>query len=102
MFEIDGKSYVLKYNMERVEMIEGSTGTPTIAEFYKNKGMLSLSALKAYIAYGLKEDGSDSFVPVKKGIEMAKNLIQNEGYAKTCGVVVEALGRDCPFFFREN
>lgn len=102
MFEIDGKSYALKYNMDRVEMIENSIGMPTMAELYSHKGMLSLSALKAYLAHGLKEEGSDSFVPVKKGLEMAKNLIQNEGYTNTCGAVVEALERDCPFFFREN
>ena len=70
MFEIDGKSYILKYNIDRVEMIENSIGMPTMSDLYSHKGMLSLSALKAYLAHGLKEEGSDSFVPVKKGLEM--------------------------------
>ena len=100
MFEIDGKSYVLKYNMDRVEMIENSIGMPTMSDLYKHNGMLSLSALKAYLVYGLKEEGSDSFVPVKRGREMAKRLIENEGYKNICGAVVETLERDCPFFFQ--
>ena len=29
MFEINGKSYILKYNIDRVEMIENSIGMPT-------------------------------------------------------------------------
>lgn len=102
MIEIDGKRYVLKYNMDRVEMIENSVGAPTLAELYDKKGMLSLAALKSYLAYGLKEEGSDTFVPIKQGMEMAKALIQDEGYARTCGIVLEALERDCPFFFQGN
>ena len=46
MFEINGKNYVLKYNLKRVEMIE------------------------------------------------------NEGYIAVNGAVLEALERDCPFFFQ--
>ena len=102
MFEINGKSYVLKYNLKRVEMIENATGTPVMAEISKNNAMLSLTALKTYFAYGLKEEGADAFVPTKTGLTMAEALIQNEGYLKVGGEVLEALERDCPFFFRED
>lgn len=96
MIEIDGKNYELKYNLKRVEMIENATGTPVMA------AMLSLTALKTYFAYGLKEEGADAFVPTKTGLAMAEALIQNEGYLKVSGEVLEALERDCPFFFRED
>ena len=100
MFEINGKSYVLKYNIKRVEMIETVAKMPVMAELYDHNGMLGIQALKTYFAYGLKEEGADAFVPPKKGMEMAEALIENEGYMAVNGAVLEAIERDCPFFFR--
>lgn len=100
MFEINGKNYVLKYNLKRVEMIENAVGMPTMADLSSHKGMLGLTALKTYFAYGLKEEGADTFVVPKKGMEMAETLIENEGYLSVNGAVLEALERDCPFFFQ--
>ena len=88
MIEYDKKKYELKYNLKRVEMIENTTGMPTLAEMQKNRGILSITNLKTYFAFGLKEAGSDTFV------------IQSEGYIAVNGVVLEALERDCPFFFQ--
>ena len=99
MIEFNDKSYVLKYNINRIEMIENATGKPILAEFSQNRGMLSISSLKSYFAYGLKEEGSDIFVATKKAMEIAGQLIEAEGYAAVCGLVVEAIERDCPFFF---
>ena len=100
MFEINGKNYVLKYNLKRVEMIENAIGMPTMADLSSHKGMLGLTALKTYFAYGLKEEGSDAFVAPKIGMEMAEALIENEGYMAVNGAVLEALERDCPVFFQ--
>ena len=100
MFEISGKNYVIKYSIGRIEMIEKATGLSVLAELGINQGMLGIASLKLYFAYGLKEDGSEIFVPTKKAAEMAEQLIQNEGYVRVCGLVVEALERDCPFFFQ--
>lgn len=100
MIEVNGKNYILKYNIGRIEIIEGVTGVPALAELNRNAGMISIRSLKIYFAYGLKEEGSDVFVPTKKAMEIAETLILNEGYSKVCGLVVEALERDCPFFFQ--
>ena len=100
MFEIDGKQYKLKYNIGRIQMIEAATGRSVMADMAKDGGMLGISQLKIYFAYGLKEDGVDTFVPVKRGMEMCEALIESEGYVKICGSVVEALEENCPFFFR--
>lgn len=99
MIEFNGKRFVLKYNLKRVEMIENAAGTPTMAEIVKNKGMFSVSLLKTYFAYALKEEGSDVFVPLKRAMEIAEALIESEGYIAVNGAVLEALERDCPFFF---
>lgn len=100
MFDINGKNYVLKYNLKRVEMIENSVSMPTMAELQAHRGMLSLTSLKTYFAYGLKEEGADTFVKPKEGMAMAEALIESEGYITVNGAVLEALERDCPFFFQ--
>lgn len=100
MFEINGETYVLKYNLKRVELIENAVGMPTMAELNEHKGLFGLSALKTYFAYGLKKEGAEVFVPPKKGMEMAEALIEKEGYIAVNGAVLEALERDCPFFFQ--
>lgn len=100
MIEINGKKYVLKYNLKRVEMIENTVSMPIMAELANHKGMLSITALKTYFGYGLKEDGSDAFVAPKIGMEIAEKLIESEGYVKVNGLVIEAIERDCPFFFQ--
>lgn len=94
------KNYELKYNMKRIEMIEAATNMPTLADLKRTGGMLSLASLKAYIAYGIKEEGADTFLPPKKGMEIAENLIESNGYPEVCGTVIESLERDCPFFFQ--
>ncbi len=101
MIEYGGKNYELKYNQKRIEMIEAVTNMPTLADLKRTSGMLSLASLKAYIAYGIKEQGADAFLPPKKGMEIAASLIEENGYANVCGAVLEALERDCPFFFRD-
>lgn len=100
MIQINDKEYVLKYNIGRINLIENATGSSFMVEIAKNNGMLSIAQLKTYFAYGLKEEGSDFFVPVKKAQEMAQALIESQGYIPVCGMVMEAIERDCPFFFQ--
>ena len=98
MIEVNGKKYVLKYNLKRIEMIEASTNMPTMAELQRTRGYLGIASLKTYFAYGLKEEGADIFVKPKEGIEICEELIESSGYEKVCGEVLESLQRDCPFF----
>lgn len=102
MITYGGKNYVLKYNMKRIELIEGVTNMPTLADLQRTRGLLSLASLKTYVAYGIKEDGADTFLNPKKGMEIAESLIESNGYPDVCAIVLEALERDCPFFFREG
>lgn len=102
MIEVNGKEYELKYNLKRIELIESVTGMPTMAELQRTRGMIGVTSLKAYFAYGLKEEGLDVFVAPKKGMEMCEQLIEAEGYMNVCGMVLEAMQRDCPFFFPEG
>lgn len=100
MFEFAGRQYELKYNLKRVEMIEDATGVPTLANMQRT-GM-RISQLKVYLGYGLKEAGSDAFVAPKKALDLAEQMIEEMGFANATSLVIEALQRDCPFFFRAD
>lgn len=100
MFEIEGKQYELKYNINRIKTIEQVTGDSIMATLQKNKGMLSLQDLCIMFAYGLKELGSEFFMPPKKGMEYAEKLVESEGYVALNMAVIEKLQEDCPFFFQ--
>lgn len=100
MFEFEGKQYELKYNLKRVEMIEDVTGVPTLATMQRT-GM-RISHLKVYLGYGLKEAGSDIFVVAKTALDLAEQIVEEMGFAAAMELVIEALQRDCPFFFRAD
>lgn len=99
MFEINGKTYTLKYSIGRMKLIEQAAGTPIMASLYKDSGMLSISNLILYLAYALLgEDGV--YCPLKYANEFAEKYIEEKGYAAANALVLETMQRDCPFFFR--
>lgn len=100
MIEFDGKRYELEYNLKRVELMENATNTSLMSAMSAGKGMLSISILKAYCAYGLREEGADDFINPSMGIDIAEALIENEGYPLVYSETVGAIERDCPFFFQ--
>jgi len=99
MIEINGKQYELKYNMKRIELIENVTGVPLMSAVHKNGGMLSIANLKVYVAYALREVGADALLDIKDGMKLAEKLLENSDFVTVSSEVLEALQRDCPFFF---
>lgn len=95
------KEYELKYNLKRIEMIESQTSMPTVAQIQKTLGYFGVKDLKIYLQMGLKEKGADAFVMPKPALEIAEALIKQD-YQNACGYVLDALERDCPFFFRAD
>lgn len=100
MIEYKKHNYELKYNIKRVRMIEEATGKPTLDIIRTNKGMLTINELIIYTAYGLIEQGEDSFVKPRDGLNMAEGMIETLGYPKMIEAVLEAIQRDCPFLFQ--
>ncbi len=99
MFEIDGKTYNLKYNMRTIEQIETVTGKSLVAMIKETEGLLSLSMIKVYFGMALyNEDGKK--VGQEQGFEMAEALMIEEGYSKVAEAIVVAIDRDCPFLFQ--
>lgn len=97
----DGKEYELKYNLKRIEMIESNTSLPTMAQISRTGGYFGISDLKVYLSMGLKEKGADVFVMPRPAEKIAEALIEKD-YKDACASVLEALERDCPFFFQSN
>ena len=55
--------------------------------------------MKSLLAYGLRlEDGP--FVNPRRGVDMASDLIEENGYLAVYERVTEALERDCGFLFK--
>lgn len=99
MFTYDDKDFEFKFSIGRIELIEQVTEMPTLSNINRTGGLLSIKDLKTYFAYALKEANSDVFFPIKKGMEMCERMIEEQGYEVVCSLVLEALQRDCPFFF---
>lgn len=50
---------------------------------------------------GLKEKGADVFVMPRPAEKIAEAIIEQD-YREACAAVLEALERDCPFFFPKS
>ncbi len=104
MFQFNGKEYELHYNMNRCERVEAMINKPIMAMLVSTNGALGLKDLKALFALGLRkveenEVGGHSYIDYQEGIKYAETLIEEKDYAFVLGAVLEALQKDCPFFF---
>lgn len=99
MFEIDGKTYELKYNMATIEKVEVATGASLVATIRRTEGLLSIGTLKTYFGMALfNEEGNR--MGQKQGMDIAQALIEQEGYMSVNEAVIVAIDRDCPFLFQ--
>ncbi len=98
MFEYNGTSYDLKYNLKRIEMIEAVIKKPLME--IMQKGMMSVTELKVMVSYGAIKEGMNAYEPPKKALLMVDALLEEQGsYQLLSDCVAEALQRDCSFFF---
>ncbi len=98
--EYDKSQYELKFNLERLELIEKALGRPIITVYTENKGAFALNEMRLVFQISLKEVGSDYFCSNKKAKEIFESIIQQEnGYKSTNAYIAEKLQEDCPFLF---
>lgn len=97
-FEVDGTTYEIAYTIKRIEMYETVHG-PYLTLVTKNNGWFSILELCDLVAYGLKAEGGE-YVNPAKGREMAEGIVEANGYHDTYNAVIEAMRRDCGFFYR--
>ena len=98
MFEYNGARYELKYGLKRIEMAENALKRPVYE--IMQRGALSTPELVVLFGYGLIKEGANAWEPPKKALETAESMLQMPGaYAEMTDLIVEAIQRDCPFFF---
>lgn len=102
MFTFKDKQYELKFNTQRIKMVEASTKTPLVGEWMNNNGMLSLNTVEIIFQLCLKETGADSFVPQKEGLYICDEFMKENGYGQTVLLIQNQLMEDVPFLFRAN
>lgn len=102
MFKIEENDYELKYDLKRIELIEQATGTSMMSAIASTRGMMGILQLKNCFCYGLKSAGSDTFVQGKKAAELFEKALTEHGYAGVVEIVIDAIQRDCPFFFQAD
>lgn len=102
MFEIQDKEYEIIYTLGRIEIIEKNLKDSVIHLMSAKEFTLSIAELKTFVGCAVKEVGSETYMSIRNGLEIAEKLIITNGYAKVMDYVIEALMRDCPFFFQEG
>ena len=100
MFDVDGKHYELKMNMNRLELVEGVTGKSMMAELKQTEGMFPLYVMKACFQLCCREVGSTDFLNQDRGQQVFERYIGEAGYSACVAAVVEAMMKDLPFLFQ--
>lgn len=101
IFEYKDKAYHLHYTLRRLQTAEQMAKTSTVAMLTTNNSMMGIQELMIYFAAGLCDENGD-YIKTGKGLSLAEELIQEQGYVQINMVVVNALVRDCGFLFRMN
>ena len=103
-FEVEGESYEIAYNLKRIEMYESTHDSLLMAMVQTAQGQgggLKVSDLIDLIAYGLRKEGG-AFVNPTKGREMARHLLEENGYFELLDAATQTLSRDCGFLFPKS
>lgn len=99
MLTHDDKNYEIKLNLRVIKQIEGVLEKGIMAVLRESNGMLSINDLTTIAGYGLYNEDGNRISPAQ-GIDIAEQFLIEKGYAELITLVVEALERDCPFFFQ--
>lgn len=99
-FIAGGKAYEVAFTLGRINLYEKTGHQPIMASFARNGGRFSLDELMSLIAVGTRPLGGGDYVAPKLGMAMAEKIIEANGYNAALGIVVQALERDCGFFFK--
>lgn len=102
MFEHNGKQYELKFNTQRVKLIEATTKSSLMGEWANSNGMFPLQTIETCFQFCLKESGSDSFVPQSDAVKICNEVMIEKGYGPVALMIQEAMQVNMPFLFQAN
>lgn len=99
--EKNEKEYILKYDINRVRMIENTLKKPLFQMV--RSGGFSVNELIVLVGYGLMEKDTYKRMQPKDGIKFAEQLLERKGsYLQLSEMVADAIENDCGFFFPED
>lgn len=103
MFEVGGVFYTLKFNLQKIKMVEKALGGVSfVAELNRSGGVLSFTMLDALFAVGLHDVVADKPVRGKKALEIQEALLRDVGLTDLLEIVSAKLQEDLAFLFQEN
>lgn len=102
MIEFNGNEYELRYPLGRIEIIETVTKESFMAVLTQSNMMLTIKQLRTYFSYGLRKVGGNGHLEPKKAMEIFDQVLPDIGYTNLLGMVLEAIQKDCPFFFQAD
>lgn len=98
--EYNGTQYELKFNLERLKLIEGALNKPIISVYTEHKGAFTFTEMEKVFQLSLKEAGSDFFCSNKQAKDIFESVIQSEnGYRDINNYIALKLQENCPFLF---
>ena len=100
MFEVDGVSYTLKFNKQKLKTIELTAKTSVIGEITKNNGILPYSLIEQLFSFGLVEEKTNEAVKQKKALELFDGVVEENGLISLNMAIIEMLQDDLGFMFR--
>lgn len=100
MIEVNGRSYHLKFNLERLKLVESALKRPIITVYTEHSGAFSIAEMETIFRICLKEDGADTFCSNKQASDIFKAALETEnGYVSVNNEIARQLNEDCPFLF---
>lgn len=100
MIEVNGRQYHLKFNIERLKLVENALKRPIITVYTEHSGAFSISEMETIFRLCLKEDGADVFCSNKQASDIFKAALDTEnGYVTVNNEIARQLNEDCPFLF---
>ncbi|WP_147536100.1 segregation and condensation protein B [Bacillus marasmi] len=100
MFTVDGTTYTLKYNTQKVKTIEMVTKTSVVGEVTRNNGIMPYATLEALFSFALIEENTNSVVKQREAAEMFQKVVEENGLITVNMAIVEKLQEDLGFMFR--
>lgn len=98
--ECNGAQYELKFNLERLKLIENSIKKPILSVYVEKQGVFTIDEMEKIFQVSLKEVGSDVFCSNKKAKDIFEAVIQQDnGYKDVNNYIALKLQENCPFLF---
>lgn len=100
MFEVEGDTLELRFNMQKVKTIEAMQKISLMSELSQSRGLLSFHLLEALFVNGLFNKTQEKNVAGKKAQEIYNDILGQEGYGNLNAIVIGKLEEDLGFLFR--